>query len=74
MAGDVKAFETLFQLTRSRGARRDVGNAISEEAKNFNSRAHVERDAAYNKGTSIAINFNSRAHVERDTQKATKSK
>ena len=32
----------------------------------FNSRAHVERDAGHVMAASVAGNFNSRAHVERD--------
>ena len=44
--------------------------AIREERDgykaNFNSRAHVERDAFYLIGFGYLANFNSRAHVERD--------
>ena len=34
--------------------------------KNFNSRAHVERDAIREERDGYKVNFNSRAHVERD--------
>ena len=37
-----------------------------ERVQNFNSRAHVERDAHELAGKAAADNFNSRAHVERD--------
>ena len=34
--------------------------------RNFNSRAHVERDGKRGSATAAKLNFNSRAHVERD--------
>ncbi len=55
-----------FQLTRSRGARRTAPLCIAR-AKNFNSRAHVERDTLDKTGFKRGSNFNSRAHVERDS-------
>ena len=36
------------------------------ESKDFNSRAHVERDDSYEFTDGKFTNFNSRAHVERD--------
>ena len=35
--------------------------------RNFNSRAHVERDGKRGSATAAKLNFNSRAHVERDS-------
>ena len=64
-AGHVKTTRK-FQLTRSRGARRNShtrGGAL----RYFNSRAHVERDSLSNISSQRHSYFNSRAHVERDT-------
>ena len=40
--------------------------ANCKKCKNFNSRAHVERDRRYGYPLNVAEHFNSRAHVERD--------
>ena len=56
----------IFQLTRSRGARRRRCKAYAATS-NFNSRAHVERDVHRAHSASPANYFNSRAHVERDS-------
>ena len=37
--------------------------------QNFNSHAHVERDASSASSVSFISNFNSHAHVERDLQR-----
>ena len=55
-----------FQLTRSRGARHCHRRSYRVKRRNFNSRAHVERDAARSDDCGRGIYFNSRAHVERD--------
>ncbi len=57
-----------FQLTRSRGARHYCYVDYPTAIKNFNSRAHVERDIMANLSWFYTGNFNSRAHVERDWQ------
>ena len=59
---------TIFQLTRSRGARLQT-NEIQSLRDNFNSRAHVERDEMSEKLHKKYKYFNSRAHVERDWAK-----
>ena len=46
--------------------RDDEENKILYFLRNFNSRAHVERDAISDIEQYMANNFNSRAHVERD--------
>ena len=40
---------------------------LRDQDGNFNSHAHVERDARNKKGDNYAKHFNSHAHVERDT-------
>ena len=58
---------TRFQLTRSRGARLSMLRLQVFPLLNFNSRAHVERDAPSASRTRLPFrHFNSRAHVERD--------
>ena len=44
-SGSRKGVEKIFQLTRSRGARPSLYSSPSSCISNFNSRAHVERDA-----------------------------
>ena len=58
-----------FQLTRSRGARLYIFLFYFFYI-NFNSRAHVERDAVAHLAAEEVGNFNSRAHVERDGESA----
>ena len=56
---------TQFQLTRSRGAwPPDVQSKFYDS--NFNSHAHVERDAGGELHMTKPKHFNSHAHVERD--------
>ena len=48
---------------------RDCLNSyVNELIRNFNSHAHVERDAVVCKGFEQAQDFNSHAHVERDDE------
>ena len=54
-----------FQLTRSRGAWRTIKKGFALAA-NFNSHAHVERDARPCERKCFLLYFNSHAHVERD--------
>ena len=54
-----------FQLTRSRGARQAAKHCRPKQ-RNFNSRAHVERDTRLTAQRYKQPYFNSRAHVERD--------
>ena len=54
-----------FQLTRSRGAWQEEPTE-EEPTEDFNSHAHVERDACIGDDGSNTIHFNSHAHVERD--------
>ncbi len=66
-ARTIPARSRSFQLTRSRGARhKNYGEFIM--LKNFNSRAHVERDPLFYFDFSRRYHFNSRAHVERDME------
>ena len=58
-------FYMSFQLTRSRGAWR-VFAIFVKFFTNFNSHAHVERDAIRNWKNQGVHHFNSHAHVERD--------
>ena len=54
-----------FQLTRSRGAwRKEITSCWRTD--NFNSHAHVERDALQENYIKNKKHFNSHAHVERD--------
>ena len=55
-----------FQLTRSRGAWHDISFSTFRGSENFNSHAHVERDATLMLNSGFSMNFNSHAHVERD--------
>ena len=54
-----------FQLTRSRGAWLRKKYPM-QPFTNFNSHAHVERDALKFYNDKTTLNFNSHAHVERD--------
>ena len=55
-----------FQLTRSRGAWLCRITFTWKIYLNFNSHAHVERDATLMLNSGFSMNFNSHAHVERD--------
>ena len=61
----VKTYRQTFQLTRSRGAW-PLSSPKADQVFDFNSHAHVERDAYFNVSSSVLVNFNSHAHVERD--------
>ena len=58
-------FNTVFQLTRSRGAWR-TDKIQQTEHQYFNSHAHVERDQTDQQYNQTYKHFNSHAHVERD--------
>ena len=46
--------------------RDDKVEPVIKKVENFNSHAHVERDACERTGKLSDFNFNSHAHVERD--------
>ena len=59
-------YQEAFQLTRPRGAWLFVSLIKLSDLSNFNSHAHVERDALFLHRISVYTHFNSHAHVERD--------